>query len=322
MTVLLDLKTLDGVISMRDAINLLDQAARHEAAGRTVASPRTHVDFERGSMRILMAADHEAGYLATKAYNRIEGAGVRYVVSLYSLKNGELLAILDGQIITNLRTGAASGVIARRVPLQGTITVGIIGSGNQARAQLESLAAVYKIKYAVVYSPNVEHREAYAHTMSVKLGLPVTAVDSAETAARGRSVVATASRSRSKEPVLKGEWLQDCRLLCAVGNTRKQFSEVEAQAFRNASLVVVDAPNAFDDTGELVQAAQNGGIREDKRATLAQIVSGTRSVPEQGLIAFKSVGTALQDLALAVRYYELLGAHPGLPGIADFAGAR
>jgi alanine dehydrogenase len=322
MTVVLGFEALNGVLAMRDAIDLLETAFVHEAAGNTVVSPRTHVDYQGGSMRILLAADHDAGYVATKAYNHAEGAGVRYVVSLYRLQDGKLLALLDGRIITDLRTGAASGVIARRVRMAGPVTVGIIGSGNQARAQLESIAAAHPVQSAVVYSPSAAHRDSYAREMSAKLGFPVTAVDSAEAAVRSRKVVATATRSRSAEPVVRGEWLADCRLLCAVGNTRKQFSEADVRCFRDAAMIVVDSPNAYQATGELVDAAAAGAVPESKRATLAQIVSGTVTVPEEGLIAFKSVGTALEDLALAARYYEILGSRAGLPSTSDLASLR
>lgn len=322
MAVMLGFEALRGVLEMRDVVDLLEQALSHEAAGKTVVSPKFVTNFEGGAMRMLVAADYQAGYLATKAYHSVRGTGARYVVTLYRLQNGELLALLDGQLITDLRTGGASGVIARKVRISGPVTVGVIGSGNQARTQLESLATVYAVQSAAVYSPTVANREAYAQEMSQKLGIPVTAVGSAEAAARGRAVVATASNARSSEPILRGEWLAGCRLLCAVGNTRPQFAEADVECFRNARLVVVDSWHALEEAGELRQAVKSGALPEAKRASLAQIVPGAVAVPSEGLIAFKSVGSALQDLALASRYYELLGSRPGLPACADLASPR
>src|SRR5512147_2746673 len=106
MAIMLGYGALHGVIGMREAIGLLEQALAHEAAGATSVSPKFVTDFAGGAMRMLFAADQQAGYCATKAYHSIEGAGTRYVVSLYRLKDGELLAVLDGQLITDLRTGA------------------------------------------------------------------------------------------------------------------------------------------------------------------------------------------------------------------------
>jgi ornithine cyclodeaminase/alanine dehydrogenase-like protein (mu-crystallin family) len=233
-----------------------------------------------------------------------------------------LLAWLDGQLITDLRTGGASGVIARKVPIAGPVTVGIVGSGNQARMQLESLSAVYKVRAASVWSPTIANRESYAREMSQKLGITVTAAASAEAAVRGHKVVAAASGARTPEPVLRGEWLNDCRLLCAVGNTRKQFAEVDAQCFRDAALVVADSPHAQHEAGDLIQAIEAGALPAEKLSTLAAVVTGKTAVPLTGMVVFKSVGTALQDVALAGRYYELLGARAGLPGCVDFLRVR
>jgi ornithine cyclodeaminase/alanine dehydrogenase-like protein (mu-crystallin family) len=241
---------------------------------------------------------------------------------LYSLKDGELLALLDGRLITDLRTGAASGVAARRVPVKAPVTVGVIGSGNQARTQLESLAAVYKIDSASVYSPTAANRQAFARAMSARLGFAVTPVDSAEAAARGNAVVATASNARTAEPIVRGEWLKDCRLLCAVGNTRREFAEADVQCFRDAALVIMDSHHALEEAGELRRAVEAGALPVAKQATLAQIVTGTAQVPTEGLVTFKSVGMALQDLALAARYYELLKARPGTAVAPDVASLR
>src|SRR3990172_6083630 len=182
MAVVLGCQTVPGVLAMLEVITLLEQALIHGAAGKPTVSPKFVTDFEGGSMRLLVAADYEAGYLATKAYHSVGSASARYVVTLYRLQDGALLALLDGRGITDLRTGGASGVIARKVQVSGPVTVGVIGSGNQARTQLESLAAVYDVQSAAVFSPTAANREAYAREMSQKLGIPVTAVDSAEAA--------------------------------------------------------------------------------------------------------------------------------------------
>jgi alanine dehydrogenase len=307
MTVMLDAAALEGVLSMRDAIDLLEGMSRHEAAGMTFISPRLNTMFDGGWMRMMFGANFTSGRAATKAYHMAEGSGVRYVVSLYRLADGELLAVMDGRLITDLRTGAASGVVARNVPVSGRVTIGLIGSGHQSRMQLESLAAVYSIGSASVFSPTTDHREAFAREMTAKLGFPVKAVDTAEAAAHGHAVVVAATSSRSSEPVLRGAWLDRCRLLCAVGSTRPQSVEVDAECFRGAGLVVVDSARAVEEAGDLQVAVKLGAAPEEKQTTLAQLVGGKTAVPVQGRVVFKSVGSALQDLALATRYHELLG---------------
>ena len=307
MTVMLDAAALEGALAMRDAIDLLEAMSRHEAAGRTFISPRLNTAFDGGWMRMMFGVDREAGYAASKAYHLIEGAGVRYVVSLYRLGDGELLAVMDGKRITDLRTGAASGVAARRVPVSGPVHVGLLGSGHQARMQLESLATVYAVRSATVFSPTLAHREAFAREMTAKLGFPIVIAESAEAAVRGHEVVVAATSSRSTVPVLRGAWLDRCRLLCAVGSTRPQSVEVDAESFRGAGLVVVDSGRAVEEAGDLQAAVKAGAAPAEKQATLAQLVAGEARAPAQGRVVFKSVGSALQDLALAARFFELLG---------------
>ena len=89
--------------------------------------------------------------------------------------------------------------------------------------------------------------------------------------------------------------------------------ETDVDCFRNARLTVVDTLHAFEEAGELRQAAAANALPEAKRATLGQIVTGSLPVPGEGMIVFKSVGSALQDLALASRYYEKLGAKREFP---------
>ena len=313
MAVMLGYEILRGALLMQEAIELLERAFARESAGATVVSPKFVTDFPSGAMRILFAADEQAGYAALKAYHNVRGAGARYVVSLFGLKDGELLAWLDGQIITDLRTGACSGVIARKVPIRGSVSVGVVGSGNQARTQLAALASVYRLGAVAVFSPTVAHRELFAREMSRSLDVAVTPVASIEAAVRGRQVVASASNARTTEPVLRGAWLSECRLLCAVGNTRRQYRETDVDCFRNARLTVVDTPHALEEAGELRAAVEAGALPESRRATLGQVVTGRVSVPRDGMIVFKSVGSALQDLALAARYYEKLGSRPEVP---------
>ena len=92
--------------------------------------------------------------------------------------------------------------------------------------------------------------------------------------------------------------------------------------FETAALVVADSPHAQHEAGDLIRAAEAGALPPERLTTLAQIVAGEVAVPATGLITFKSVGTALQDVALAGRYYELLGTKAGMPGVMNFPRMR
>jgi len=107
-----------------------------------------------------------------------------------------------------------------------------------------------------------------------------------------------------------------------VGNASCQKTEIDEQCFRDARLTVMDSAHALEEAGELRLAAERGALPEERRTTLAQVVTGAVAVPAQGMIVFKSVGTALQDLALAARYYELFGARAGLPAAGDVGSLK
>ena len=194
-------------------------------------------------------------------------------------------------------------------------------------SSIQGMAAISRGRFSLVRSCPALTPSPAARAKLRDTGIGIT-VDTiyrqrrVEAAVRGKKIVASASSARTPEPILYGKWLADCRLLCAVGNTRKQFAETDVQCFRDASLVVVDTPHAFEEAGELHQAVKAGAVPENKRATLGQIVTGAASIPDQGMIVFKSVGSALQDLALASRYHELLGARPGWPVVDEVGSLR
>lgn len=322
MAIILGAQALEGVLRMNDAIDILETMSKHEAQGRTLIAPRQTVAMEGGWMRLMFAADYESGYGATKAFHMVRGVGVRYVVSLYRVQDGELLAVLDGRLITDLRTGAASGVAARCLKLPSSVSVGLLGSGHQSRMQLEALAATLHVTKASVYSPNPQHRRAFAAEMTRKLDLPVTAVDTVEAAARGNAVVVAATNAVGTEPVLRRRWLDECRLVCAVGSTRRESIEVDADTFGDAALVVVDSLLAAEEAGDLQQALATGALDLGRQMTLAQLVTRGQAGLAGGYAVFKSVGTALQDLALASRYYELLQASGSALAAPDLASLK
>lgn len=313
MAILLGAEALEGVLKMSEAVTLLERMSRHEAVGRAFVSPRLNCEFEGGWMRMMFAADCEEGYAATKVFHMIRGVGVRYVVSLYRLADGELLAVLDGRMITDLRTGAASGLAARHLGLPSSVTVGLLGSGHQARMQLAALVSQLDVSAASVYSPNAQHRHAFAAEMARRCGIAVTAVDTPEAAVRGHAVVVAATNAVGEEPVLRRHWLDACRLVCAVGSTRLQSIEVDERTFGDAQLVIVDTPLAVEEAGDIRRAIKNGRLTPDRQITLAQLVARGQRELAGGYAVFKSVGTALQDLALAARCYELLRERPDLP---------
>lgn len=128
------------------------------------------------------------------------------LVLLISTKNAEPLAFINDGLLQHMRVGASAAIGAKYLSRSDSRVVGILGSGGMARTYLEAFCTVREIRSCKVYSPTVEHREAFALEMAPRLGIDVLAVDSAESAIRGSDIVATCTDSIT--PVYDAGWIE------------------------------------------------------------------------------------------------------------------
>lgn len=135
---------VQSLVSMRDAIDCMEGAFREEGEGATLLPARINMKAGRGWLRVGPVALEKSGWMGFKAMNLMPGAGVRYQVHLYEIATGALVAIMDAQHLTTLRTGATSAVATRRSARPGPAVVALLGSGVEARAQLEAMQADVK----------------------------------------------------------------------------------------------------------------------------------------------------------------------------------
>src|SRR5258706_12465816 len=129
----------------------------------------------------MAAADFSAGFLAMKQYTFVRGK-MRFLVPLYEISNGDLVAMIEADYMGQLRTGAASGVATKYLARRNASIAAIIGTGGQARTQLEAIAAVRKLSCILVYGGNADRRKGFAEEMSQRISVPVEhATSSSET---------------------------------------------------------------------------------------------------------------------------------------------
>jgi ornithine cyclodeaminase/alanine dehydrogenase-like protein (mu-crystallin family) len=322
MTFILGENVLKGALKMSEAIGLIEEAYLHEANEQTLCAPRQTTVTEKGWMRLMYAADFASGYAAVKAFHFTKGVGVRYIVYLYRLEDGELLAILDARELTFLRTGAVSGVAARYLAPDGASSVGILGSGNYAITQLEAVAAVLPLRSARVFSPTPENRQGFAKEMSERLNINITAVDSAEAALNHQPVVIICTNVRGSDPIMAASWLSDPVFVCGAGSTRRESVEIDQDTFRASHLTVMDSDHAAHEAGDLIQALENNALQVEDVWNLAQLVDRKPPRPRQGVTVFKSVGSGLQDLAIAAGYYERLKLSEGVEQVKGLGSLK
>jgi ornithine cyclodeaminase/alanine dehydrogenase len=203
-----------------------------------------------------------------------------------------------------MRTGAASGVATEFMARPDASEVGLFGSGKQARTQLQAVCKVRTISRVQVYSPSEEHRRRFAAEMSELCQTEVMPVPRPEMAAEDKDIVITATSSR--EPVLNGHWIAEGTHLNAVGSNFLGKAEIDAVTVRRCESIVVDSKEqARLEAGDFVQPLEEGSIHWADVHELGQVIVGryTGRAHPQDVTLFKSLGIALEDVAVAARVY-------------------
>jgi len=294
-----------AAVTMADAIAAMETGFAEEGNGGVQQPPRINIPIDppKGFLRLGPCVMRQSRWMGFKAMNLVEGTGCRYQVHLYSMEDGALRAIMDAQLLTTLRTGAASAVATKRLARRQPGIVGIVGSGREAFMQLEAMRVLGMVGAARVYSPTAANRSAFAAYFRDRLGMDIQPVDSARAAVEGTDLVLAAVAS--SEPAVLGRWLRPGMHINSVGTARPTLREIDEEVLRRSDLMVVDTrEGVFKEAGDCVVA--KAWLRPEQAHELAELVAGKvsgRSSDEQ-ITLFKSVGTAVEDTALAVRIYE------------------
>jgi ornithine cyclodeaminase/alanine dehydrogenase len=303
MVLLLKHEEVCASVTMADAIDAMEDAFREEGEGGVLLPPRINMKAGKGWLRVGPVSMEKSGWAGFKAMNLAPGHGVRYQVHLYRAATGELLAIMDAQHLTTLRTGATSAVATRRLARSGPAAVALLGSGVEAHAQLEAMQALGIVKSARIFSPTQANREGLAAEFRRAHDMDAIAVDSAQAAVTGSDIVLAAVKS--PQTVLYGAWLRPGMHVNSVGTARRDQREIDPATFERSAIIVVDTrEGVFGEAGDAVAAKEV--VKPEDVYELAELVTGkapARSSPDQ-ITLFKSVGTGVQDIALAAKIYE------------------
>ncbi len=292
---------VDRLLDMDAAIAAVESSLLHQAAGEAMNRPRRLLNPAPGvRLATMMAADNATGAMGFKTYAAAGGA-YRFFVFLSDARTGALLAIVEANRLGQLRTGAATGVAAKHMARADSETVAVIGSGFQARTQLEAVhRTLPAMRRARVHSRSEANRTAYAAEMSERLGIPVAPAASAQEAVEGADIVICVTDSPT--PVLLGEWLSAGTFIAAAGGADPYASELDAAAVQRADLIAVDdREQAKMESGELMAPAARGELLWERTVELCRIVDGSASgrPSADSVTLFKSLGMALWDVAAA-----------------------
>ncbi len=260
MALLISNDEVEKVLTMADCIGAIEQGVKEYYQGDATCRPRIDVwapcgdpngYYQWGSME---GTSRRHRVFATRIKSDIaywtEYNGVKTqekycqrpgmfcgLILLFSLENGEPLAIMNDGHLQHMRVGATAGLAAKYLARDDAAIIGMIGSGGMARTHAMAFCTARKIKRIQVYSSTVKNREAYAREMSEKLGVEVAPVKSAEEAARGAHIVSTCTDSI--EPVLRGEWMEEGAFVSTVKGT----TELDEETLKRVDIFFTFAPS-------------------------------------------------------------------------------
>jgi alanine dehydrogenase len=306
MTLFLSESDVKSILTMPLALEAVEDSFKRLADGSALLHPRARLHIPGKSyLHYMAAADATSGYMGLKIYTSSKD-GLRFLILLFSVESGDLLAQIEADYVGQIRTGAASGLATRILARADAKTVGIIGTGLQARTQLEAISHARKIESVRAFSRDQQKRETFASEMSAALKIPVTAVSSAEQAVRDMDLVVTSTTSPN--PVVEGRWLAPGTHLNAIGANFPQKHELDAEAIRRCDLIVADSREQSKiESGDLIQMYGDDQRRWTNVINFAEIVSGKTPgrTSDTQITLFKSNGIATEDIVVAGRIYEI-----------------
>lgn len=333
MTLFINASEAAQVLTMRRCIAAMQAAFAEEALGAAVSHPRQRYRVPRETKL------GESGYMANiiaGAVPSLKVAALRYdsaivaerevygrvrldwlypsrrswgFVILFSLETGEPLALIQDFTLSPIRVGATTGVAVRALARKDASRVGLFGSGNEARRNLEAICLVRDVEQVKVYSPNQAHRERFAEEMSEQLGVPIRPVGTPEEVVEDADVVMCATSS--SEPVFDGKWLRPGQVIVTIANTDMVHRRTEADdtTMLRSDLIVLNSKATLvsNRQRELLDLIEAGKIGWDKVAELGDVVTGRhpgRTSDEQIIYYKSNTGVGIQFAAVGAIIYE------------------
>ncbi|WP_309718382.1 ornithine cyclodeaminase family protein [Armatimonas sp.] len=294
-----------AVLTMPDAIAALETAFLAQAQADALNQPRQRIFLPSGVLHHMAAALPVLGVMGTKTYTSFAD-GTRFYVQLFSSETGELLAFLEANRLGQIRTGAATGLAIKYMARTDTPIAALFGTGFQAETQAEALVNMLpNLREVQIYSPNLLRRQDFCQRMTAQLGVRFTSMESPEATVRNAKVIVTATNAH--EPFLRGAWLTPGDFLAAVGANRLSAREIDDEAVSRANVVAVDdLTQAQSEAAELLFAHERRKFLWKKAIPLSAVVVGrAKGRPHHDSITlFKSLGVALEDIAVAAMVYE------------------
>ncbi len=297
MPIYLNEKDVAEFLDMPTAIQALRDAFAARARNEGNIIPRTRWEFGERRLNVMGGGLQSQRRFAVKSY----GSSAFHVL-LYSQKDG-LLAIMEANVLGQLRTGAASAVASEKMARPGASKVALIGTGRQARTQALALKSAGLLSELSVYARARDKLEAFCAALGREMGAPVAAARSAEEAVADADIITAATNSAT--PVVMASWLKAGAHVNGIGANAANRREIDPEIVLKASLVVTDdIPQAKTEAAEFIDLAKAGRLDWSRVRPLHEVVTASLPRDPGALTLFKSLGVGLEDVAVASIIYD------------------
>ena len=294
MVMYLDEQAVRAALRWDQLIAEMETALTALSQGRVIQPVRNTITIEEGKRYLAVmpaVAEDAMGLKAVSFYPGNAGTALPThlaMILLFRPDTGEPLAVMDGRLITEMRTAAVSAAVTKYLASPDSRVLALLGSGVQAAAHLEALSQGRRFDEVRVWSRTPGHAQRFAREHGAR------AMD-AESAVRGADVVVTATNA--VEPILKGAWLKRGAHVNAVGSPRPTWRELDDDAMANV-LVVDSREAALKESGDVILS------KAKIHAEAGEIFDGSKTVSASETTVFKSLGLAIEDVAAARLVYE------------------
>ncbi len=301
------------VLSMGDALKLVEKAFKEKGLKRVQMPPKLYLFFKKydGDLRTMPSYLEELDEVGVKIVNvhpknpkKYKIPSILATILLIDAKTGEPISVMDGTWITAMRTAAATGVATKYLARKDARVVGMVGAGYQGPFQFEALREVMSIEEIRAYGKDKAKAEKFAKGVSAKLGMDIKLTDTAEDAVKGADVLVTATPVTS--PVVKNEWITEGMHINAIGADAPGKQELDPEILKRAKIVIDDWEQASH-SGEINVPFKKGMItKENIYAGIGEIVAGMKPgrVSDEEITVFDSTGLSVQDVITGWHVYR------------------
>ena len=314
MPLILSAKEIEGLVSMPEALEAVEDGFKEYLRGRCEAPVRMNVHApEKGGRYILLPCYlADSGIFHTKVFSVYLDNPKRdlptnyYYYFLHDIGTGEIKAIMGGTYITNLRTGAVPGIATKYLARKDSRVLALFGAGPVAEYQILAMITVARIEKIFLFDLDRNRALEFARQMESKYQTPpISLAPTAREAVKEADIIVTVTSSR--KPVFEGRDVKAGAHINAVGGINPQGTEIDEYTVTHSKIVVEKMGEIFSEAGEIILQIQKGLLKkEDIHGELAEIIMGKkpgRTSPAE-ITFFKSIGFAMEDAVMAERVYK------------------